>query len=75
MALPEYSIGYSDLIGLTPEDVTDDVIDRLHSGIDERAVLNWALARDVVRTPVSRTPTKYLDPSDDADLFEEIMRS
>jgi hypothetical protein len=74
MALPENSIGFSDLIPLGPEDLTDEVLDRLHSRVDEGAVLSWALARHVVRKPVARTPVKYLDPADDADLFEEIMR-
>ena len=73
MALPENSIGYSDVISLTPEDVTDEVLDRLHSGIDDDAVMSWALARQVVRIR-ARLPTRYLDPTDDADLFEEIMR-
>jgi hypothetical protein len=73
MALPENSIGYSDLIGLTPDDVTDDIIDRLHSRVDEGAVLNWALAKSVVRMPV-RLPPRFADWSDDADLFQEIMR-
>ena len=73
MALPENSIGYSDVISLTPEDVTDEVLDRLHSGIDDGAVMSWALARETVHTR-ARLPTRYLDPTDDADLFEEIMR-
>jgi hypothetical protein len=74
MALPEYSIGYSDLIPLEPGDVTDSVLDRLHSSADEARVLSWALARDVVRMPVRRPVPRLLDWSDDADLFEEIMR-
>ena len=74
MALPENSIGYSDLISLTPEDVTDEVLDRLHSSADEGLVLSWALARQTVRPAPVRLPARFLDPSDDADLFEEIMR-
>jgi hypothetical protein len=74
MALPQNAIGFSDLVSLTPEDVTDDVLDRLHSSADEGRVLSWALARQTVRSPPVRLPARFLDPSDDADLFEEIMR-
>jgi hypothetical protein len=74
VALPENSIGFSDLISLMPEDVDDAALDRLHSRVDEAAVFSWANARQVVRKPIARMPTRYLDPSDDADLFEEIMR-
>jgi hypothetical protein len=74
MALPENSIGYSDLIPLEPGDVTDADLDRLHSTIDEGPVLDWALARDVVRIPVRRPAPRILDLSDDADLFEAVMR-
>jgi hypothetical protein len=73
MAIPENSIGYTDLIGLTPDDVTDDVLDRLHSGADEDAVLNWALAKSVIRIR-TRLPARFVDLTDDRDLFEEIMR-
>jgi hypothetical protein len=74
MALPENSIGFSDQIALMPDDVSDDVLDRLHSRADEDAVFSWATARRVVRTPVARTPNRYIDLADDADLFEEVMR-
>jgi hypothetical protein len=73
VALPENQIGFSDQIALTPDDVTDDVLDRLHSRVDEDAVLNWALAKSVVRRSV-RLPPRFVDWSDDADLFQEIMR-
>jgi hypothetical protein len=73
MALPENSIGYSDQIALVPDDVSDDVLDRLHSGTDEDAVLNWALAKSVVRMR-TRLPARFVDLTDDADLFEEVMR-
>jgi hypothetical protein len=73
MAIPENWIGFTDDIPLTPDDVTPEILDRLHSGVDEGRVLSWALARDVVRTPLRR-PAKYADLSIDADLFEEIMR-
>ena len=73
MALPENAIGFFDQVPLEPADVTDEVLDRLHSGIDDAAVLSWALARQVVRIR-AHLPTRYLDPTDDADLFEEIMR-
>ena len=73
MAVPENWIGFTDDIPLTPEDVTDDIIDQLHSGRDDDVILRWGLARDVVRTPLRR-PAKYADLSIDADLFEEITR-
>jgi hypothetical protein len=73
MALPENSIPYTDLIGLTPDDVTDEALDRLHSGIDESAVLSWALAREAVRVR-PHVPARFVDLTDDADLFAEIMR-
>ena len=73
MALPENSIGFSDQIALMPDDVSDDVIERLHSRVDENAVLNWALAKSVVRRPV-RLPPRFADWSDDADLFDEVMK-
>ena len=74
MALPENSIGFGLSEPLMPEDVDDTVLDRLHSSADEGAVFSFAIARNVVRTPVARMPSRFLDPSDDADLLEEIMR-
>jgi hypothetical protein len=74
MALPENSIGFSDQIALVPDDVSDEVLDRLHSRIDEGEILSWALARNVVRIPVARQPPRFVDLTDDRDLFDEVMR-
>jgi hypothetical protein len=72
MALPENSIGYS--MPLEPGDVDEDVIDRLHSRAFEDQIFSFATMRNVARTPIARMPNRYLDPSDDQDLFEEVMR-
>jgi hypothetical protein len=72
MALPQNSIGYSE--PLEPADVTDEVIDQLHSGVLEDAVFSWATARRVARTPIARLPNRFLDFADDGDLFGWVMR-
>jgi hypothetical protein len=74
MALTQNKMGFSDQLPLEPGDVDDTVLDRLHSRALEDAVFSFATARHVVRQPVARMPTRFLDPSDDQDLFEEIMR-
>jgi hypothetical protein len=73
MALPENAIGFTDRIPLEPADMTDDILDQLHSGVDEDVVLSWALARNVVHHR-TRLPMRLLDLSDDGDLFDFVMR-
>jgi hypothetical protein len=70
---------------LEPADVTDEMLDALHSSRDEDAVF-WSAVRGAARAPDAALPkhrfgsavhareNRYPDLSNDAELFDEVMR-
>ena len=69
MATFENRIGFASDIPLEPDDITDEVLDALHSPEGARRIV-----QAVMRGP---RPLRYQVPADiedDAALFEEVMR-
>jgi len=70
MSLPENKI--STEVPLLPDDLTDEIIDALHSSNSEMKLL-----QAVLRGPAAAMPRpQYLpiEANDDAILFDEIMK-
>jgi len=73
MALPEHTLGFSDLTPIEQSDITPEVIDDLWDRRGEDAVF-WSAIRNAARPPVYAERSPFADMSDDADLLTEVLR-
>jgi hypothetical protein len=70
MGLPQNQM--SD-VPLESAELTDDVMDRLHSRDNEDGVF-WSAVRAGARAERHRPEPRYLDWANDGDLLKEIMK-
>jgi hypothetical protein len=81
VALPENRLGFSEEMPLTPQDVTEEIIEQMYSRDNELAVLEAAMRGPATSPYRPYDPRKYLADRDrepeaiEQDLlFKEIMR-
>ena len=73
MAIPELTLGFSDLTPPEQADLTPEAIDQLWDR-GQQDVVFWSAIRSAARPPVYAERSPFADMSDDWDLFNEVMR-